>query len=91
MGMTAKDLEFQCAFVEVFQLQKAPHQECLDKINDWLSNFHKTNEGYFDKNNIIDKFLEHYKAIKEYGLMTEIQMAMKNNYDFFSACRDWDV
>lgn len=91
MGMTAKDLEFQCAFAEVFQLQNATHQECLDKINDWFVDFHEANESYFDQKDIIDEFLDHYKAIKEYGLMAEVQMSMKDNYDFFSARRDWDV
>lgn len=87
--MTKRDLEFICAFADVYELGNVPFMMVYKQICEWLEEY----PAYYDceVEDIIEDFMNHYDDMKKLYLDWEIKQCIKNGDTFFNACREWDI
>ena len=78
--MNRTDLEFLLAFADIEGLMDRPVTEVIELAIDFLNS-----------DDYIECYLYHYGLMKEYHLDAEVKTLVNEGYDFFMACKDWDI
>lgn len=81
-----RDLNFICAYADVYDMMNRPFVEVYDELCEIFDNLPCTPDDY------IESFMEKYSAMNEYGLYIEIKFQITVLGDsFFEACAEWDI
>lgn len=84
--MTKRDVEFIIAYADVYDMMARPFVEVYDELCEVFNNIPCTPDVY------IEKFMEKYNSMKEYGLDNEVKFyTAVLGYSLFEACEEWDI
>lgn len=81
-------IAFLLAYADVHDKMQSPVMEVLEELN---NKFNELQEFYSSKEEAeeayIEEFMDHYQAMKEYGLEEDVKTWMHNTGDnFFTTC-----
>lgn len=89
--MNKTDLEFLLAFADIEGLMNKPVTEVINLATKAINASTLDGELASD-DDYIECYLYHYRLMKEYHLDAEIKTLVRyGGYDFFMACKDWDI
>ena len=83
--------KFIDAFEEVYHLESHNRNEVISIAIRHLSNKLIEVENFRAICNYIKEFIEHYDAMKERHLESEVWQRIEKGDTFFDACKEWDI
>lgn len=87
-----RDLNFICAYADVYDMQTRPFVEVYDELTKFFKECSETTNGAFNEEEYKSEFLEKYNTMKEYKLDNEVKFyTCVLGDDFFEACAEWDI
>lgn len=91
--MNKLQLDFVCAYADVYDLMNDPFSKVLDIIeHDIMSSLDWGEDSYMvSPEMFVEEFMRCYNTMKKYGHLDKVKSFMKGGWSFFGSCYQFDI